>query len=89
MIGDNLSDISNPADAFEDEVDGRASLSVFDPAVSNGDFIGIDPGDSDTLDVSVNEAGQGDNPSLGWMIVALDDVNGAAQADLVPVGDLP
>ena len=43
MIGENLSDISNPADAFEDEVDGRASLSVFDPAVSNGDFIGLEP----------------------------------------------
>ena len=89
VIGDNLSDSSNPADAFEDVVDGRASLSVFDPAVSNGDFIGLDPGGSDTLDVSVNEAGHGDNPSKGWMIVSLDDVNGAPQADLVPVGDLP
>jgi minor extracellular serine protease Vpr len=89
VVGDNLSDSSNPADAFEDEVDGRASLSVFDPAVSNGDFIGLNPGHGDTLDVSVDEAGQGDNPSLGWMIVTLDDVNGAAQADLVPVGALP
>ena len=50
MLGENLVDSSNPSDAFEDEVDGRASLSVFAPAVSNGDFIGIDPGDSDTLD---------------------------------------
>ncbi len=89
LVADNLSDSSNPSDAFEDEVEGRASLSVFDPAVSTGDFIPLNAGGSDTLGLSVNEAGQGDNPSLGWMIVALDDVNGASQADLVPVGDLP
>ena len=87
MLGENLA--TDASNAFADEVDGRASLSVFDPAVSNGDFIGLNPGDSDTLDVSVNEAGQGANPSKGWMIVTLDDVNGAAQADLVPVGALP
>ena len=75
--------------AFEDEVDGRGSLSVFAPAVSSGDFVQMDPGDSGLLDVAVDVNAQTDDPSLGWMIVALDDQNGAAQADLVPVGDLP
>ena len=75
--------------AFEDEVDGRASLSVFAPAVSSGDFIAMDPGDSGLLDLAVDIDSQADAPSLGWMIVALDDQNGAPQADLVPVGDLP
>ena len=75
--------------AFEDEVDGRASLSVFAPAVSSGDFIAIDPGDSGLLDLAVDIDSQADAPSLGWMIVALDDQNGAPQADLVPVGDFP
>ncbi len=41
VIGENLA--FNASDAFQDEVDGRASLSVFDPAVSNGDFIGLEP----------------------------------------------
>jgi len=75
--------------AFEDDVDGRASLSVFAPAVSSGDFFEVDPGDNGVFDVSVDLAAQAAHPSLGWMIVALDDQNGAAQADLVPVGDLP
>ena len=75
--------------AFEDEVDGVASLSVFAPAVSSGDFIALDPGDSGLLDLTVDVSSQVENPSLGWMIVALDDENGAPQADLVPIGDLP
>ena len=89
VIGENLVDSSNPSNAFTDVFDGRASLSVFEPAVSTGDFIDIERGDSATLGLDVNEAAQGDNPSLGWMIVTLEDQNGAAQADVVPVGDLP
>ena len=89
VLGENLSDSSNPADAFED--DGRRTgIAV---RLRSGRLQRrlhrAEPGGSDTLDVAVNEAGQGDNPSKGWMIVSLDDVNGAAQADLVPVGDLP
>jgi subtilisin family serine protease len=89
VLGENVSDSSNPADGFEDEVEGRASLSVFDPAVSNGDFLLIDPGDSTNLPLEVNEDAQGENPSKGWMIVTLDDAKGAPQAELVPVGELP
>ena len=86
---ENVTDSSNPADGFEDEVAGRASLSVFDPAVSTGDFLLIDPGDSTNLPLEVNEDAQGENPSKGWMIVTLDDAKGAPQAELVPVGELP
>jgi subtilisin family serine protease len=89
VVGENVSDSSNPADGFTDVVEGRASLSVFDPAVSQGDFILVDKGTSETLGLGVDEAAQGANPSMGWMIVTLDDVNGAPQADLVPVGELP
>ena len=67
-----------------DEVEGRASLSVFSPEVSQGDFLLINRGQTLTLDVAFDEAGQGANPSKGWMVVALDDPNGAPQADLVP-----
>ena len=62
---------------------------MFAPAVSSGDFIAIEPGDSGSLGLSVDVSSQADHPSLGWMIVALDDQNGAPQADLVPIGDLP
>ena len=44
VLGENQFDSSNPAEGFEDEVEGRASLSVFDPAVSNGDFLLINRG---------------------------------------------
>ena len=63
----------------------RSSSRPCPPATSSS----IEQGDSATLGLEVNEAAQGDNPSLGWMIVTLDDQNGAAQADVVPVGDLP
>jgi hypothetical protein len=46
-------------------------------------------GASASLGVSVNEAGFAADPALGWMVVTLDDANGADQADLVPVGALP
>ena len=89
VISENVVDSSNPSNIFVDEFEGRASLSVFEPALSTGDFIELEKGTSTNLAVEVNEAAQGDNPSLGWMVVTLDDQNGAAQADLVPVGDLP
>jgi minor extracellular serine protease Vpr len=84
VVGENVSDSSEPADGFVDEVEGRASLSVFSPEVSQGDFLLINRGQTLTLDVAFDEAGQGANPSKGWMVVALDDPNGAPQADLVP-----
>jgi hypothetical protein len=84
VVGENMFDSSEPQDGFVDEVDGRASLSVFAPALSQGDFLPINKGQRLTLELAFDEAAQAANPSKGWMIVALDDLNGSPQADLLP-----
>ena len=89
VFGDNVSDSSEIGDVLEDVVEGRASLSVFDPAVSSGDFLFFNRGQTRTSTLEVDEAEQGANPAKGWMIVTLDDANGAAQADLIPAPALP
>ena len=87
-FGDSFVDSSDPGDSFEDVVAGRASVAIFDPAVSSGDFIKLNPGQSTNLLLQVDESAQDDHPAKGWMVVTLDDANGAAQADLLPA-DLP
>jgi subtilisin family serine protease len=72
-----------------DPVPGTAQYNAFAPSLSNGDFVSLGSGKSATLPLSVNVALQATTPSLGWMIVSLDNRNGAAQAALVPVGKLP
>ena len=73
--------------AFEDEVDGRASLSVFARGVG-GDCVAMNlRRDSGLLDLAVDIDSQADAPSLGS-----DDrrarrgPEASAPADLVPVG---
>jgi hypothetical protein len=87
VFGDNIVDSADVGDSLEDVVEGRASLSVFDPALSNGNLLKVDK--SRNVVLSVDEAAQGDNPSKGWMIVTLDDANGAPQADLIPAPATP
>jgi subtilisin family serine protease len=72
-----------------DVASGVGHFDALHPAISQGDFLSIGRGGSAALGVSVNKAGFAVNPALGWMVVTLDDANGAAQADLVPVGALP
>jgi minor extracellular serine protease Vpr len=69
-----------------DTVAGQAEFSVRKPAVSTGDFLSLEPGESTTLDVAVDKGKLSTAPAKGWMVVTLDDANGAAQADLVPIG---
>lgn len=72
-----------------DAVPGSAKFNAFTPSVSNGQFVALAPGKSATLPLSVSPTLQATTPSLGWMIVSLDNRNGAAQAALIPVGKLP
>jgi minor extracellular serine protease Vpr len=72
-----------------DVVPSAAAFDAFNPAVSNGQFLFLASGKSATLPLSVNLAAQHGNPALGWMIVSLDDANGPAQTELIPVGKLP
>jgi subtilisin family serine protease len=69
-----------------DSVAGQAELDPFHPALSTGDFVPIGPGGSTSLSVWANKGLVGTQHPKGWMIVTQDDANGAAQADLVPLG---
>ena len=69
-----------------DPVAGQAELDPFHPAISTGDFVPIGPGGSTSLPVWANKGLVGTQHPKGWMIVTQDDANGAAQADLVPIG---
>ena len=72
-----------------DAVPGTASYNAFTPSVSNGQFVSLAPRASATLPFSVTLNRQKATPALGWMIVSLDNPNGAAQAALIPVGKIP
>ena len=72
--------------ALIDVVAGQAEFGIKKPAVSTGDFLALDPGGSATLNLAVDKGKLAVSPALGWMVVTLDDANGAAQADLVPIG---
>ena len=65
-----------------------AEFRAFEPPVSTGNFIPLAPGGSANLGVTVDRNRFANAKQLGWMIVTQDDANGAAQADLVPVGSL-
>jgi subtilisin family serine protease len=69
-----------------DVVAGQGEFDAFHPAVSTGDFVPIASGGSGSIPVWVNKGLQGTTHTKGWMIVTQDDANGAAQADLVPIG---
>lgn len=71
-------------------VDGTASSEFrpFEPPVSTGQFLPLAPGASGSVPVAVDRGKFAGSPQLGWMVVTQDDPNGAAQADLVPVGSL-
>ena len=78
-------------DGSVDVVNGTARYDAFNPVTSNGDFITLAPGASASLTLTVNRLGLNAPPPhvsqpLGWMVVTLDDVSGAAQADLIPIG---
>jgi hypothetical protein len=69
-----------------DPVAGQGEFDAFHPSVSTGDFVPIAAGGGATLPVWVNKGLLGTTHAKGWMIVTQDDANGAAQADLVPIG---
>ena len=77
------------SDTLSDSVPGVGHFDPFAPAVSQADRIALASDASVQLPVSVDAAAFAANPALGWMLVALDDANGRAQADLVPILRLP
>ncbi|MFI5225995.1 MAG: S8 family serine peptidase [Candidatus Limnocylindrales bacterium] len=74
-----------------DTVAGAAHVDAYDQLVSDGDYIPLDPAETETLPLAadltrLSLASPHASQPLGWMVVALDDAAGAAQADLIPVG---
>jgi minor extracellular serine protease Vpr len=67
---------------------GSASFRSHQPPVSTGQQFLMNPGGSATLPVTVDRGKFAGDPQLGWLVVSLDDANGGAQADEVPVGSL-
>ena len=72
-----------------DAVAGQALYNAFSPSVSNAQLVPLAAGASAKLPLSVDTRLQTRAPALGWMVVSLDNANGAAQAALVPVGKMP
>lgn len=67
-----------------DTVAGNPRFLPWAPRSSQGDFIPLAPGASAPLQLTSSSAARSDG-TLGWMVVALDDANGAAQAGLIPL----
>ncbi len=66
-----------------DAVPGQASFDPYGNAITTGDFISLSKGDKVGVPVSYKLGAGIANHTLGWMVVGLDDANGAAQADLI------
>jgi minor extracellular serine protease Vpr len=61
-----------------------SSFDAFRPAVSSGQFTELAPGASTTVPLDVRRrALHGNKSALGWLVVSVDDPNGAPQADKV------
>jgi subtilisin family serine protease len=69
-----------------DPVAGQAEFNTFHPALSTGQFIPVAAGGSASVPVAVNKGFLSTAPAKGWLVVTLDDPNGSAQADTVPIG---
>jgi minor extracellular serine protease Vpr len=67
---------------------GVGEFRSHEPPVSTGQSFALAPGATATATVTVDRGKFAGTPQLGWMFVTHDDANGAAQADLIPVGSL-
>jgi hypothetical protein len=68
----------------DDTIEGAASVNVFDPQRSAGDFLALAPGATGSFPVTSRAPAGAEIASLGWMVVTLDDRSGVEQAALVP-----
>ena len=58
------------------------TVPIISPATTGFTY----PGQTGSLTVSVDRGKLAGAPQLGWLIATLDDPNGAAQADEIPIG---
>jgi minor extracellular serine protease Vpr len=76
-------------DGYIDALPAVTSYNVFNPSLSNGQFVTLASGKSALLPLAASVSGQQAAPALGWMVVSLDNKGGANQAALLPIGKLP
>ena len=71
------------SNAFGDDVAGTGLFDPYRPVVSQGDRVDLAPGASATIGVRVDRSQLGKQTRAGWLVVALDDRAGRAEADRV------
>jgi hypothetical protein len=85
----SVAGFNNFPDSATVDTTSAAAYDVAKPGVSSGAFVGgLASGGSTTLPLSVDFGKFQSAPALGWLVVTMDDANGAAQADEVPVGTI-
>ena len=71
-----------------DAVAGNPRVRPWAPTSSQGDFVPVAAGGTAPLVLASSPSAKSDS-TLGWMVVALDDANGAPQADLIQLPQRP
>ena len=66
-----------------DIVDGSAKFNPFKPLQTTGLSAYLPAGTAESFPVTVDKEALDHGKVSGWMVVTLDDANGAPQADLV------
>ena len=64
-----------------DVVPGEAIFDPYSPAISSGDYLPLAPNATTALDLVVDSEQILTAPAMGWLLVTLDDADGAAAAD--------
>jgi hypothetical protein len=83
--GDVMDNLAHSGGDFE-----RARYDAFRPVIRNGFFQSVSDGRSVTVPLVVDADRYNARRGMrGWLVVTLDDANGAAQADTLSVGALP
>ena len=68
----------------------EAHYNAFDPVLSNGQFVELDPNESASIPLTVDRGRYDAKGGMkGWLIVTLDDLSGERQADMISVGNVP
>jgi hypothetical protein len=69
----------------DDSITGTARFNAWSSSISQGQFSTVNPGSSARNRVDVNHTEWPQSPPMGLMIVTQDNMNGAKEADLIPV----
>jgi len=77
--------VSFEDDGTASQMPGSATFNAFNSAISTGMFATVAPGQSAPIAVTINPTEWAKTPALGVMAVSMDNLNGTAQADLIPI----